>query len=178
MDRTEVTVAAYKGCADAGKCATPGTDTYCNWGKDGKSNHPINCVSWNDAMAYCLWAGKRLPTETEWEYAARGTEGREYPWGSAGPTIQLCWHLSDGTCAVGSYPSGNTPQGLVDMAGNVWEWTASNDCPYPSENCANAARVNRGGSWYNDDTRAFYGAFRDSDEPASRDASVGFRCAR
>jgi formylglycine-generating enzyme required for sulfatase activity len=192
LDRTEVTVAAYNGCVNAGRCTQrtsvdlPGitedvrtkASAYCNGGKDGRSNHPMNCVDWNDATAFCSWAGKRLPTETEWEYAARGAEGRKYPWGYSEPADQLCWKRSNGTCSVGSFPSGNTPQGLVDMAGNVWEWTASNYCPYPSKSCTNAALVYRGGSWSNDNAPYVRGALRSDYEPGFRSYLLGFRCAR
>jgi formylglycine-generating enzyme required for sulfatase activity len=134
MDVTDVTTAAYGACVRAGKCSEPGAGDYCNWGKGDRQNHPINCVDWNQATAYCAYAGKRLPTEEEWEYAARGTDGRTYPWGNEAPSNQLCWNRGaskEGTCVVGSHPSGASPFGLQDMAGNVWQWTSSNYCPYP-----------------------------------------------
>jgi formylglycine-generating enzyme required for sulfatase activity len=150
MDVTEVTVAAYGACVTAGKCSEPGTGDDCNWGKNDRQDHPINCVDWNQATAYCAYAGKRLPTEEEWEYAARGTDGRTYPWGNEAPRNELCWKRwasKEGTCVVGSHPSGASPFGLQDMAGNVGEWTSSNYCSYPINKCIDTARVSRGGNW-------------------------------
>jgi formylglycine-generating enzyme required for sulfatase activity len=191
MDRTEVTVAAYKACVDArgAACSTPDLHkgTYCNWGRADRSGHPINCVDWNQTTAYCAWAGKRLPTETEWEYAARGTDARKYPWGSAAPSNQLCWDgdgsaLGKGnrqsTCAVGSYPAGRSPFGLEDMAGNVWEWTSSPMCPYPRKSCASSSRIIRGGSWSVDVPANVRGAHRNVTEPHLGSYLLGFRCAR
>jgi formylglycine-generating enzyme required for sulfatase activity len=136
MDVTEVTVAAYKACVDAGSCNT--TDltrgAYCNWEKSGRSAHPINCVDWNQATAFCSWAGKRLPTQEEWEYAARGgSEGRKYPWGASESAKKLCFNrdhwpfaaFNTGTCSVGSFPTDKTKHGVMDMAGNVSEWTST-----------------------------------------------------
>jgi formylglycine-generating enzyme required for sulfatase activity len=145
LDVTEVTVAAYKACVDAGACSKPDEGNWCNWGKSDRGNHPINCVDWEQATQFCRWANKRLPTEEEWEYGTRqgGVRGdRKYPWGNAEPSNQLCWdgkgkdageNRRRGTCPVGSYPLGDTPTGLKDMAGNVWEWTASASCPYTND---------------------------------------------
>ncbi len=183
MDITEVTVEAYAACVKDGKCTEPDSGTYCNWKKPARDRHPINCVDWEQATAYCGSVGKRLPTEEEWEYAARGTAGREYPWGSAAPSNQLCWdRLGDGkpnsTCTVGSYSAGSTPEGLMDMAGNVWEWTSSPYCPYGSNGCAETARVLRGGCWYYSSPSYVRGANRYFYAPSFRFYLVGFRCAR
>jgi WD40 repeat protein/formylglycine-generating enzyme required for sulfatase activity len=180
LDRTEVTAAAYKACVDARRCTAPDTGRYCTWGKEDRGNHPINCVDWIQASVYCRWVGKRLPTESEWEYAARGSEGRKYPWGDTEPKDQLCWgSTSQGkTCAVGSFSSGRTPLGLEDMAGNVWEWTASNYCPYPRETCIDEARVARGGCWGDSYATSVRGAFRAHNGPGRRIFDLGFRCAR
>lgn len=131
MDVTEVTVAAYEACALAGACSVSGLtrSAACNWGKAGRKTHPINCVDWEQAKAFCRWKGGRLPTEEEWEYAARGTDGRKYPWGNESASGRVCTKDTvsglTGTCAVGSYPSGKSAFGLLDMAGNLWEMTSS-----------------------------------------------------
>ncbi len=188
MDVTEVTTEAYAACVAAGKCSAASTLQYCNAGQAGRGNHPINCVDWNQATAYCAWASKRLPTEEEWEYGARGAEGLKYPWGSTPePGAELCWDgngndLGKGkrksTCAVGSYPAGKSPFGLMDMAGNVWEWTASGYSDDYSKGRVNAARVNHGGGWNNDDPAVVRSANRSRDAPAVRYNNLGFRCAR
>jgi formylglycine-generating enzyme required for sulfatase activity len=190
MDVTEVTVAAYKVCVDAGACSKPGDGGFCNWGKSDRSNHPINCVDWEQATSFCRWANKRLPTEEEWEYGARqgGVRGdRKYPWGDAEPASQLCWNrYGDGkpnsSCPVGSFSAGDTPTGLKDMAGNVWEWTSSAYCPYTSSGYdvgkCESARVSRGGSWLNNYASNVRGADRYRFTPSVRIFDLGFRCAR
>ncbi|MEI7894430.1 MAG: SUMF1/EgtB/PvdO family nonheme iron enzyme [Myxococcales bacterium] len=184
MDPTEVTVAAYKGCTS---CSAPNTSGSCNWGVDGRDNHPINCVDWNQATAFCTAVGKRLPTEEEWEYAARGAAGWKYPWGNTPPSNQLCWDgegndLGKGnrtsTCPVGSYAAGRSPFGLEDMAGNVWEWTSSPYCSYPGKSCTSSGRVFRGGSWSNADPAGVRASFRFYFAPTLRFSIVGFRCLR
>ncbi|MBI4702508.1 MAG: SUMF1/EgtB/PvdO family nonheme iron enzyme [Deltaproteobacteria bacterium] len=185
MDLYEVTVEGYRRCTG---CSAPDTGELCNWGVAGRYRHPVNCVDWGQATAYCSFAGKRLPTEEEWEYAARGSEGRTYPWGNSAPGSQLCWNgegndLGRGnrrsTCPVGAYLAGRSPFGLFDMAGNVWEWTASRYCPYSSKNCANEARVIRGGSWRIDVASDVRAAFRSSVVPGYYvDDNLGLRCAR
>jgi formylglycine-generating enzyme required for sulfatase activity len=183
MDVTEVTVAQYRACVSTGVCPAGSTtmSEFCNYEKTDKGNHPINCVSWDEARTYCVWAKKRLPTEEEWEYAARGTDGRKYPWGSDAPRAQLCWdrlHGKLGTCAVGSFPSGRSPFGLLDMAGNVWEWTASGYSRGYGESRSSSVRVLRGGAWNNDNPSYVGSAYRAWPASSSRDADYGFRCAR
>ena len=127
IDRTEVTVEAYAECVKAGECSKSPTHRYCNWGKRGREKHPINCVDWNQASKFCAWKGKRLPTEAEWEKAARGYDGRKYPWGNQ---RVICDYAVVADCGgrtqlVGSKLTGASPYGAVDMVGNVWEWTDS-----------------------------------------------------
>jgi formylglycine-generating enzyme required for sulfatase activity len=172
LDVTLVTVDEYQACVRAGKCQAV----------DGgsKGNHPVVNVNWHEATAYCEWAGKRLPTEEEWEWAARGAEkGTTYPWGNEEPSNQLCWDGSgndrkargfEATSPVGSYPAGDSPQGVKDLAGNVWEWTSSN---YEA-----LRRVTRGGGWSNGDTRFVAAANRNGDAPVKGYNNLGFRCAR
>ncbi|MCB9660287.1 MAG: SUMF1/EgtB/PvdO family nonheme iron enzyme [Sandaracinaceae bacterium] len=207
MDRTEVTVSAYGECVRAGRCAArsavdwPGISAadrtfysqYCNWGVSGREAHPMNCVSWDDAVAYCGWRGGRLPTEAEWEYGARGSDGRVYPWGNEGPSDRrLQWSggcggfgCSGGTAAVGSHASGRSPFGLEDMSGNVWEWVSDWYGAYPSGAVRDPSgptsgdgRVLRGGSWLYSDAAGVRSANRFWYEASNRNVNVGFRCAR
>jgi len=196
IDQTEVTKDQYQKCVMDGKCARPS----CSGTQQG--DHPVVCVSWQDAVDYCAWAGRRLPTEAEWEKAARGTDGRTYPWGSqeaAGDLLNFCdsrcshnWKdaaVDDGyreTAPAGSYPSGASPYGVLDMAGNVWEWTADwYDAQYyassPTQNpggpMSGTARVVRGGSW-DLSQRYARAANRNWLAPGYRDDDLGLRCAR
>jgi formylglycine-generating enzyme required for sulfatase activity len=169
LDRTEVTVAAYGTCSG---CTAPNTGGACNWGVAGRGDHPINCVDWNQAVAFCASRGARLPTEAEWHLAAAGTDGREYPWGNAPPSDQLCWSgagARTGTCAVGSFPSGRSPYGAEDLSGYVAEWTSTSE---------GASRVFRGGGWDDYDAAGVRTAFRNRGAPASWVSDLGFRCAR
>ena len=194
MAKTEVTVAQWRTCVDAGACAAPGRGESCNWGVSGREDHPVNCVDWNQAKAFSEWAGGRLPSEAEWEYAARGAgKNIEYPWGDETASCRRAI-MNDGGPGCGrgstwqacSKPAGNTAQGLCDMAGNVWEWTqdwdhASYDgAPeYGSawEYPAGSARVFRGGSWRSD-AGFVRSAYRSNIDPGIRDGSRGFRPAR
>ncbi|MFC1654224.1 formylglycine-generating enzyme family protein [Myxococcota bacterium] len=133
MTKTEVTVEQYKACVDASVCTVPDeypANPYCNWGKPDRLDHPMNCVNWNQAGAFCRWSGVRLPTEAQWEYAARsGGEDIEYPWGDETATCQYTVMDEGGdgcgmdrTWAVCGKTAGNTAHGLCDMSGNVYEW--------------------------------------------------------
>jgi formylglycine-generating enzyme required for sulfatase activity len=184
MDLTEVTVSAYRACVSAGHCKPAGASSTlndCNWGAADRSTHPINCVDWYQAAAYCTWLGKRLPTEEEWEYAARGTDGRTYPWGNDEPSSQLCWRrktnqfgTSLGTCAAASFSGGDAPFGLHDMAGNVSEWTSSR---YFEDRGEVPYIVARGGSWESADAADIRSAHRRALVWSQAGTTIGFRCA-
>jgi len=189
IDRYEVTNDQYRQCVGAGACDAP---THCHSGEPtyndaGKSDHPVVCVSWYDAEAYCGWAGARLPTEAEWEKAARGADGRRYPWGDEWDVGRCNTTEANegGTTPVGSYsPGGGSPYGCADMAGNVWEWVADwyDDDYYsrsPDRNPrgpnSGSARVARGGSWIYTLNRA-RSAYRNWYIPGYTFHSYGFRC--
>lgn len=148
-----------------------------------KNDHPVRHVSWQDAQAFCQWAKVRLPSEAEWEKAARGTDSLAFPWGNQAPTSELCNfsnYVSD-TTPVGHYPKGASPYGILDMAGNEWEWTSSQYKAYPydpkdgRENLIDEApRVLRGGSFYETSSLVRCAA-RYEGSPEGRFASGGFR---
>jgi formylglycine-generating enzyme required for sulfatase activity len=130
MLQSEVTVAQYGQC---GSCGVPSTDTYCNWDEVGYEDHPVNCVTWQQAVDYCTWVGGRLPTESEWEYAARsGGQDITYPWGDEEATCDYAVMDDDNHtygCDTGrtwsvcsKSPAGDSDQGLCGLSGNVWEW--------------------------------------------------------
>ena len=187
IDTVEVSVEAYKACASAGKCQPPDTGTYCNWDKPGKERHPVNCVDAIQAEAYCTFVGKRLPTEDEWDYAARGPDGRKYPWKEGAPGAQLCWNGEgndvgkgnrQGTCPVGQFLAGASPFGALDLVGNVWEWTSSAYCPYDKRACEDARRVIRGGAWNNLVPEYVRAQDRSKEATKTRNDNIGLRCAR
>jgi formylglycine-generating enzyme required for sulfatase activity len=181
IDRVEVTNARYARCLEAGACSTP-TDP--SFSLPSRAEHPASIVSWAQAVAYCRWAGKRLPTEAEWEKAARGGDGRPYPWGLAFEPGRLNAGFSAGSEAVGGRLDGASPYGALDMAGNMWEWTSSLYRPYPydpddgrEDLAARGPRVNRGGSWYYGPTFARSSFRATADHMYRRISDLGFRCA-
>lgn len=184
LELTEVTVEAYAGCVKAGACPDDvgtarkqGQDLgmqRCNWLITTRRRHPMNCVDWQTAASYCEAQGGRLPTEEEWEWAARGgSEARPYSWGVAEPEAQLCWSaggMRNDTCEVGTFPEDRGRFGQLDLAGNVSEWTASDFDGHK--------RVTRGGDWHNWSPRLVAVPMRDGADPQERSDTVGFRCAR
>ena len=227
IDQTEVTNAMFRKFVDethyetdaekAGSANVFDPVTYswpatngANWrhprGSDsdlnGQDDYPVVQVTWNDAKAYCEWAGRRLPTEAEWEKAARGTDGRTYPWGFqavagnllnfADRNLEVPWgdkNVDDGyqyAAPVGHYPEGKSPYGALDMAGNVWEWVADwyGETTYASSPGRNptgpetgSAHVVRGGGW-NDGAADVRAARRYGLGPDGLGENGGFRCAR
>jgi len=183
IDRTEVTQDQYAACVQAKACAPPS----CAWDCT-TTDSPAGCVAWPEAKNYCAWAGKRLPTEAEWEKAARGTDGRLYPWGNDAPD---CTHANMASCGahaepVGMLPAGASPYGALDMAGNVVEMVADwYDVGFyqvsPQDNPTGPATGNRYGgrgggyksepAWQRASSRDWYD-LTDASEP------LGFRCAR
>ena len=186
IDELEVSREKYEECVRAGDCTAIGADPN---EKSTAPNHPINNISWYNAAAYCDWRSARLPTEAEWEYAARGPSGWKYPWGERIDSSYARygnWGL--GTSEVGSYSKGASWVGAQDMAGNLWEWTSTLKRDYPYN--ANDGReiennsfdisnsiVIRGGSFL-DAALNLRAANRLADEPDVSNYFIGFRCAR
>ena len=208
IDKIEVTVSQYKKCVDAGECKAAKTTTdkwakYYNWNKSGRENHPINGVDWNDATNYCKWKGKRLPTEAEWEKAARGGTDSAYYWGNSstnqcgyanGADESAKREFSDWTVSscddgyIGTSPAKSfkpNDYGLYDMTGNVYEWCSDwygesyyKDSPSknPTGATSGSSRVLRGGSW-GYDSRLLRASHRYCSYPDGGYYVCGFRCA-
>lgn len=222
MDPQEVRASDYAACVAQGQCPSepfaiqaPNLNktqidfetSLCIGNKSDQNEHPIHCVNWNQANAYCQSLKKRLPSEEEWEYAARGGgEQRRYPWGIEPPLPDranvcgpACIALltqggligADGaapansttedgfvqTAPAGRFPKGNSREGARDLIGNVWEWTRSSYCAYPDHTCSNPSKVLRGAGWMSASPDDFRASARRAANPSESRADYGFRCA-
>lgn len=210
IDLTEVTVAAYRECVDAGACTEPGVDDpefgpdipRCNWDEAGRDQHPVNCLVRPDAVDYCAFRDLRLPTEAEWEYAARGQTGRLFPWGEADPSCDLANTSLPGPCEdpartlpVGSNPDGASAFGVEDMGGNLREMVSD---WYQSDYYAVSPQadpqgpqfgeidslsgepqlVTRGGGFMTEEEQRLRASHRERTLEQTRSFSTGFRCAK
>jgi formylglycine-generating enzyme required for sulfatase activity/serine/threonine protein kinase len=229
LDKTEVTVEAYQACVEKGTCERPLDHVswpnitealkkkysgFCNAGKAEQAKHPINCVAWPMADNYCKQMGLRLPTEAEWEYAARGSSQKKYPWGDDAPSakyLNACgkeceahWKKATnesrktmfdeddgfvGSSPVGSFPAGASSHGVLDLAGNVWEWTADWYSPYTETDPNNPPadpkgpetgdkRVLRGGDYLGSEADWSRPSYRWKTDPDTYNHAIGFRCAK
>lgn len=196
MDWSEVSVRSYRQCVAAGVCTHPDGGDHCNWKPDepiqfDREFHPVNCVDWRQATAYCQWTGRRggpgrLPTEAEWEFAARSSEARPSPSGDG------CWggiRWLFGTCHIGSFSADASPFGTIDMAGNVREWVTDAMATYYSSGDSMPldpiwapvdarTHVVRGGSWLSEEQALRRATQRAEYPSSSRVMDVGFRCVR
>lgn len=196
IDRREVTVSAYRACVQAERCQKPPALEGCNFPRLDRGNHPINCVNSYEAKEYCAFVGKTLPSEEQWEKAARGTDGRLFPWGNV---FQAAFvnHQEGGeidgypdTAPVGSFPRGASPYGALDMAGNCWEWTSSLFTPDPQSHkpitdgsiepyhTQGPSVISKGGAWNTDHAWPLRASGRTWDRPARNTPTHGFRCVK
>ncbi len=198
IDMTEVTIAAYAACVNENECAPP-TNMSANWDVPGRTNHPVDGVSYDAAQAYCAWTEKQLPTEAQWERAARGIRGATFPWGETTLSCDYA-HVYEGadigcgtgaTAEVASYPLGNSDEGVADMTGNVTEWVSdwysasyygSSPERDPLGPETGTLRVYRGGSAQtgpaNGQTGQARAAFRGTRAANDVGTHLGFRCVR
>jgi formylglycine-generating enzyme required for sulfatase activity len=196
IDAKEVTVARYRACVNAGTCSAPRAEPEqgCSYSAaSGAADRlPVTCVSWDDAVTFCEWDARRLPTEAEWERATRGTTGRLYAWGDEVACINAVFggvalcpeHAGVLPQPVGSTPRGASPEGALDLIGNAWEWVNDWSGPYPNGAVENpmgptlaSGRVQRGGNWQTPPALAV-GFMRRAVGPSVAAAPSSFRCAR
>lgn len=175
IDTYEVTAASYAQCVAQGQCTEPHANQgACNYGR--REDHPVNCVDWRQASAYCESQGARLPSELEWEYAARGgAKYYAYSWGFEPPDERTCWKNTQ-SCPVGSFAPGAF--GVHDLSGNVWEWTRDWYGDYPWPKLEGSMKVLRGGGWSRRMESSFSSTLRNRTSPGSWGSHLGFRCAR
>jgi serine/threonine-protein kinase len=191
IDQTEVTNAMYAKCVAAGGCSAPrdtSSFTHSNYyGNNKYDDFPVIYVNWTQANSYCEWAGRRLPSEAEWEKSARGTDQRTYPWGEGIDKSRADYsrYVGDPN-SVGTYETGKSPYGALDMAGNVWEWVddwygeqyyQGSPASNPTGPASGQDRVLRGGSWGND-PNSLRVSTRLGSSPDGWHFIFGFRCAR
>jgi formylglycine-generating enzyme required for sulfatase activity len=189
IDPYEVTTGNYKRCVDAGTCTAPrltASATHPNYYGTAEFDHyPVINVNWGQAKTYCEWHAARLPSEAEWEKAARGTDQRTFPWGEGADKTRANYQASGfgDPIAVGSYETGKSPYGVYDMAGNVWEWVSDWYDVYPggdpqaNPDFGQKLRGLRGGAWL-DPGNSIRASYRGQLDPTHDFGNIGFRCAR
>jgi iron(II)-dependent oxidoreductase len=200
IDKYMVTYKRYNECIKDGKCTELYAGGGCNAGMTWNTNHPVNCVTYAQAQTFCKWQGKRLPTEAEWEKAARGTDGRIFPWGNQEPSCDYAimnqkvagQTMGPGcgrgtTQPVGSRAKGASPYGVMDMAGNLFEWTSDWFDPHYFKNSPNKNpqgpskgehKVLKGSSWLMRTKEGMATTIRSGYSPLGQGYVVGFRCVK